>query len=102
MRAAPIVMVFALFLACATTSGPALTDEQMAELGVDEALLARGRALAVTECAECHRFYWPREYSSAEWPNIIKKMGDRASLRRSDIEALELYFVALSGAVRND
>jgi len=92
----------ALLMSCATASGPAMTGEQMAAAGVDGASMRSGRILAVTECAECHRFYWPHEYSPEEWPAITRKMGGRASLSKSQIKDLELYFVTMSKATREE
>ena len=87
---------------CATTAEPALTAESMAAEGVDAASVRRGRALAVTGCAECHRFYWPHEYSPEEWPRIVRKMRNRASLDSGQADAVELYFVATSRAMRKE
>ena len=95
------ILVAALFAGCATTSSPMLTSEELEELGVDEATLRRGRILAVTECAACHRFYWPSEYSPEEWPPIIRKMGNRASLSKDQVSELEAYMVTMSGKSRN-
>lgn len=95
------ILTAALFVGCATTSEPMLTSEQLAEKGIDEAALRRGRALAVTECAACHRFHWPSEYSPEEWPPIVKKMGKRSSLDKKQISELEAYMVTMSGMTRN-
>lgn len=54
--------------------------------------LERGRMLAVTECSDCHRQYWPVEYSVDEWPGIIVRMGRRASLDPEDVADLRVYF----------
>ena len=104
-RCAAAVLAFlaaALLIGCATMSEPGLTSERMAAAGVDEAAMRRGRALAVTTCAECHRFYWPHEYSAEEWPGIARKMGNRASLSKSQVDDLVLYLVTTSRAVRGD
>ena len=98
--AALIFLSAGLCIGCATTGEPALTAESMAAEGVDAAAMRRGRALAATECAECHRFYWPHEYSPEEWPGIVKKMGKRAALGREQTDAVELYFVTTSRAMR--
>lgn len=54
--------------------------------------LERGRVLAVTECSDCHRQYWPIEYAVDEWPSIIERMGRRASLDPDEVEDLRVYF----------
>jgi uncharacterized protein with PIN domain len=72
----------------------------MAAQGADEAALRRGRALAMTECTECHRYYWPHEYSAEQWRGIVKKMGKRASLSSAQTEAVELYFVTTREAMQ--
>jgi hypothetical protein len=84
--------------ACATTGGSGLTSAQLKAQGVDEGAFRRGRALSVTECAECHRLYRPSEYSPEEWGPISRKMGARASLGKDQIADMELYFVTASRA----
>ena len=87
---------------CATTADQALMEESMAAEGIDAAGVRRGRALAVTGCAECHRFYWPHEYSPEEWPGIVRKMKNRASLDSGQADAVELYFAETSRAMRKE
>lgn len=60
--------------------------------------LRRGRAIAATECTGCHRLFWPREYSPAEWRVIAQKMGLRASLGEEQIRDLSAYLEAASRA----
>ena len=86
---------------CATTSmtlptAAQLTASGAVPAGTDTQALRRGRALAVTECAGCHRFYWPGEHTAEQWPSIVRKMGNLASLNRRQIEDMELYFLAAS------
>jgi len=100
------VMGFVIFLfGCAASNRQLPMPDQLAEQGViheksGPVVLSQGRALAVTECAGCHRFYWPHEYSPDSWPGIIKKMGDLASLNEKQIKSLEFYFVAASQVVQ--
>ena len=104
-RYAVAIMIFliaAIIMGCATTLEPGITSEQMAAQDIDEAVLRRGRALAMTECTECHRYYWPHEYSIEQWRGIVKKMGKRASLSSSQTEAVELYFVTTRGAMQGE
>jgi mono/diheme cytochrome c family protein len=91
-----LLLIAAFFVGCATNQVAVLTSEQMAAQGIDETALRRGRALAMTECTECHRFYRPHEYSPEQWPGIIERMGRRASLSGSQIEDVRLYFVTMS------
>ncbi len=83
----------ALLMGCATSPGAGVADEQMAAAGVDTKAVRRGRALAVTGCAECHRFFWPHEYSEEEWRGIIPKMSARAGLSESQSSDLGLYLI---------
>ena len=59
--------------------------------------LRRGRALAITECASCHRFFFPREYSPEEWHRIIRVMGRRTSLDQRQVNDIDYYFQLASG-----
>jgi len=67
------------------------------ELGASEqALLERGRVLAITECHACHRLYRPREYAPPEWRAIARRMGARSGLDRQQVRELEAYLVLAS------
>ena len=68
--------------------------------GVDANSLACGRALVVTQCTGCHRFFWPHEYAPQQWPAIMSNMGQRAFLSRRRIGDMTRYMVAASRATR--
>ena len=98
-----IVLLCAILLACKTYTGSLPTPEQLVKCGqvsggVDKDSLTRGRALAVTECAGCHRFYFAREYSPNEWNRIIRKKAKRLSLGKEQIADINLYFQTASRA----
>jgi len=38
---------------------------------VDVEAFREGRTLAVTRCAQCHRFFFPKEFSPEEWIRIF-------------------------------
>lgn len=67
---------------------------------VDTKALNRGRALAVTQCSSCHRFFFPEEYSPDEWRVIIRNMAKRMLLNQKQLEAIDLYFHVASRALR--
>ena len=69
---------------------------------VDVTALDRGRAIAITECAGCHRHYWPEERRPNHWSRILRKMGERASLSGEEVEDLELYFSTVSVLARRE
>ncbi len=87
---------------CATNRGSLPTAEQLVGHPLADVTQLEtfryGRSLAVTECATCHRFFWPHEYPPTEWPQIIRNMGRRASLDEAQINALTDYFVSASQA----
>jgi mono/diheme cytochrome c family protein len=56
--------------------------------------LARGRALAVTQCIGCHRFFWLHEYSPQAWPGWVRNMGNQQFLTRQQIGEITRYMVA--------
>ena len=98
-------LLFLIIAGCSASSGSLLTAAQMVSYGlasedVDMDALRKGRALVVRECAACHRFYFPKEYSPEEWPSIIRKMGKRMSLDKRDIADLDLYFQLASSSER--
>jgi hypothetical protein len=98
------VLLCAILIACKTSTGSFPTPEKLVKSddiseGIDKESLTRGRALAVTECAGCHRFYFPREYSPSEWNRIIRKKAKRLSLGKEQIADINLYFQTASRAV---
>jgi len=98
-----VVLSSAILLACKTYTGSLPTPEQLDTLGrvpegLDKDSLSRGRALAMTECAGCHRFHFPKEYSPEEWNRIILKHSKRLSFYKKQIEDINLYFQTASRA----
>ena len=88
---------------CCTTYSPLPTEEELACMGAlsqetDYDSLRRGRALAVTECASCHRFLWPHEYPPEVWPALVNRMGRKTQLNRRQIGDVTRYMVAASRA----
>jgi hypothetical protein len=95
------VWVTLFVLSCAGGSGYLPTTDELRAAGVVSgeeqfAALRRGRALAITECSGCHRFYWPQEYPPEEWDRIMREMAPRTSLGEGQTEDLALYFSAAS------
>ena len=71
------------------------------ELGIvdanaDLASLNRGRVSAIMDCRECHRQYWPQEFTAKRWPDLADEMGEEAFLRDDEIDELIAYLVAAS------
>lgn len=90
---------------CAETRAVLPTPEELAVSGAlpggaDAEALRRGRAIFVTECAACHRLYWPNEYSPGQWRGIVKRMAGRASLSGSQAADLDLYLSVASESSR--
>jgi mono/diheme cytochrome c family protein len=81
------------------------TEAQLVTIGTgsDETAsesLFRGRALVVSQCMGCHRFFWPHEYSPGVWPALMDNMGNRAQLSQRQIADMTRYMVAASRATR--
>ncbi len=60
----------------------------------ETASLRRGRALALTSCASCHRPFGPESRPAEAWPGILRDMGRRASLSFRQTADLERYMAA--------
>lgn len=89
---------------CATTTRSMPTAERLVDLGIVEPdsnlkSLNRGRAIAIMDCRECHRQFWPQEFASNRWPRLTREMGHRASLKRDQIDDLRFYMVEASKTV---
>ncbi len=53
-------------------------------------------ALYERGCSRCHVAYDPMDYSSSEWPGILRSMKAQAGLSEQDVVALTEYLVAES------
>jgi cytochrome c2 len=62
--------------------------------------LQSGRALSITECTTCHRFFFPYEYPSAIWPAIMKSMGRKSNISKRHTGDITRYMVAASRLTR--
>ncbi|MBI5583711.1 MAG: hypothetical protein HY892_07790 [Deltaproteobacteria bacterium] len=104
-RLSVLLAVFFGLATCAASFDSLRLPEQLVERGVvpqgvSIESLRRGRALALAECKECHRFRLPDEYPPGAWPGIVRDMGAQASLNDGQIGDLEAYFVSASKAAR--
>lgn len=88
-----IAAFFFLFSSCLSDSHRAFSvGPGGGKLLPDGNGMAKGRELAINQCGECHRFYFPKEYSSQFWENILKQKSDRLSLATDETAALTAYF----------
>ncbi len=60
----------------------------------------RGRALVVTDCTECHRFFFPWEYPPGVWASMMQDMGRRANSSPRQVGDMTRYMVAASQMTR--
>jgi len=97
-----VTLLLAGFLSgCATSNWSMPTAERLVELGIVEAnadldSLKRGRLTAIMDCRDCHRQYWPQEFSAKRWPRLSHNMGRLASMNDETISSLEFYMVEAS------
>ena len=94
LLAAGVVAAALLVAGCAMSTR---TMPPATELGGDPGSLEsleRGRMLIVTECTEFHRIYWPQEYPSAAWPDMVEDMGNRSALSEAQTHDIVEYYVA--------
>lgn len=95
---------FVGWVGCATSSNLRLPTAERLSLsgvvtdGVSVESLERGRIIAVTECASCHRHYQPGDYSPSEWRSLVRRMAKRSSLSRDQTTDLEHYYSAANRA----
>jgi mono/diheme cytochrome c family protein len=92
-----LIVMFFLVINCARSAGP-IPAAGYASTGkteeVDFTAIQRGRALAVTECTQCHRLYRPDEFLVERWPHIIQTMGRRSSLNEKQINDIVIYYTS--------
>ncbi len=104
-RGAVVLLVgAALAVGCESTGWRLPMAEELVAPGTaDEAeaeVLRRGRALMVTRCADCHRLYWPGQYTPEVWAMFLRQHSQRVSLAKENLAAIEAYIVAASRAAR--
>ena len=102
MRKSTILAAFAgalgLLLVTGCVTGRLPMPEQLVRSGAvpqgaDLASLKKGRAVMITSCTECHRFYWPHEYRPDEWREILPDMAGRSSLSEEQTENITRYIL---------
>jgi len=97
-------LIVAIGLGCANHCTVLPTAEDVVGLGAvqgdDYCAVQRGRALVVTECTECHRFFWPHEYPASAWPSLMQDMGSKSVLTKRQIGDMTKYMVAASRLTR--
>ena len=59
------------------------------------AMLQEGRTLFAHRCIECHTLPVVWRYSSKDWPDIVDRMSQRASLKPAEREAIIAYIIAV-------
>jgi mono/diheme cytochrome c family protein len=62
--------------------------------------LEQGRDLFVHRCIECHTLPPIWKYSRQDWPQIVKDMSHRASLKPGDRDAVVAYILAVRATER--
>lgn len=90
---------------CVTGAWSMPSAARLVELGIvtpdaDLAALDRGRAMAIVDCRDCHRQYWPQQYETREWSHLAIDMGRRASMNEKQIGELRRYLIAASKTPR--
>ena len=96
-----VAVVIILFIVSCTNFAPppavspALISNARAD-HVDAEQLQNGRRLFVSHCLECHTLPRVTKYNREQWPHLVSRMADRASLSASDQKAITLYLRAAS------
>jgi len=85
---------------CGTTGWgppPPVTTEwsrAAARQHVDVRTLRAGRAIFVSRCIECHTLPVVSRYNASDWPCLVDAMSERASLKKSERDAIVAYILA--------
>ena len=97
--AVALASIAAIFLGCQSLNNyPPPVTPNMAKAGktsgVTLAKLDQGRKLFASRCIECHVLPAVSQYPAEKWPRIVNWMGDRASLKPDQREAVIAYVLA--------
>jgi hypothetical protein len=102
-----IVSVFGAILVVVGCSGPSEpipepTPEMAMAMGVEEALLVRGRESYMTQCNRCHERVLPGKIDPEYWRGIIPHMAQNADLTEAEETDLLVYLMAAHGTVHGE
>jgi cytochrome c5 len=64
--------------------------------GTTIADLDRGRSTYLSKCSGCHRPVAPRSIHSAQWPQHVDEMRERAHLSPAEHDAIVLYLTTIA------
>lgn len=93
-RPSAAIAVAAMVAACASRPLPPLDDSlrtTASSLRADLALVERGRALLVGECATCHEPVHPLDCSLAVWRDVMPRMLRKSELPPGDGRCVLAY-----------
>ena len=93
MRVAVLIILAAGALAaCASTQH---TPVSQVPNPLTATPIERGRWLHVTTCARCHIPVEPRSISMEDWDDALPRMGRKAGLPQSDLDAISQYVLSV-------
>jgi cytochrome c5 len=99
MKASILFALACVLASCQLTNYVPPVTSQMATAGKKQsanlAMLHEGRTLFAHRCIECHTLPVVWRYSSKDWPDIVDRMSQRASLKPAEREAIIAYIMAV-------
>jgi len=99
MKASILFVLACVLASCQLTNYVPPVTPQMATArkgqSVNLAMLHEGRTLFAHRCIECHTLPVVWRYSSKDWPDIVDRMSQRASLKPAEREAIIAYIIAV-------
>jgi hypothetical protein len=104
-RISTVLLLILVAASCASVGGQRTVptaDRVATASGMDPDALLNGRGLYTRNCMDCHRQYFPEEYTPAAWKSIIPAMGDRAGLSELETHNVLLFLSEASRMTRQD
>ena len=99
MKASILFVLACMLASCQLTNyAPPVTSQMgTARKGqsLNLAMLQEGRTLFAHRCIECHTLPVVWRYSGKDWPDIVDRMSQRASLKPAEREAIIAYIMAV-------
>lgn len=99
MKTSFLFVLACVLASCQSTNYVPPVTSQMGTAGKGQslnlAMLQEGRTLFAHRCIECHTLPVVWHYSSKDWPDIVDRMSQRASLKPAEREAIIAYIIAV-------
>jgi cytochrome c553 len=88
LKITSLIALTLIVISCATKNKVSSTETTQTVLSNE---LLEGKNLYEKNCAECHKLYNPKEFTSEKWKPILTEMQIKAKLNDSQMASISNY-----------